>query len=93
MSNRTLCITEELYEYLVGVSLRESELLQRLRAETAHDEMARMQIAPEQGQFMTLLIHLLQAEKAIEIGVFTGYSSLCTALAGDARAAAIAAAT
>jgi len=81
MSNRTLCITEQLYEYLVGVSLREPELLQRLRVETARDEMARMQIAPEQGQFMALLIHLLQAEKAIEIGVFTGYSALCTALA------------
>jgi predicted O-methyltransferase YrrM len=81
MSNRTLCITEQLYEYIVRVSLRETELLQRLRAETALDEMARMQIAPEQGQFMALLIHLLGAEKAIEIGVFTGYSSLCTALA------------
>jgi predicted O-methyltransferase YrrM len=81
MSNRTLCITEQLYEYMVRVSLREPELLQRLRAETAFDEMARMQIAPEQGQFMTLLIHLLGAEKTIEIGVFTGYSALCTALA------------
>ena len=81
MSNRTLCITEQLYEYMVRVSLREPELLQRLRAETALDEMARMQIAPEQGQFMALLIHLLGAEKTIELGVFTGYSTLCTALA------------
>jgi predicted O-methyltransferase YrrM len=81
MSNRTLCITEQLYEYLVDVSLRESPLLQRLRVETAQDEQASMQIAPEQGQFMALLIHLLGAEKAIEIGVYTGYSSLCTALA------------
>ena len=81
MSNRTLCITEQLYEYMVRVSLREPELLQRLRAETALDEMARMQIAPEQGQFMALLIHLLGAEKTIEIGVYTGYSALCTALA------------
>jgi len=81
MSNRTLCITEQLYEYMMGVSLREPELLQRLRAETALDEMARMQIAPEQGQFMALLIHLLRAEKTIEIGVYTGYSALCTALA------------
>jgi predicted O-methyltransferase YrrM len=80
MSNRTLCITEQLYEYLVDVSLRESPLLQRLRVETAQDEQASMQIAPEQGQFMALLIHLLGAEKAIEIGVYTGYSSLCTAL-------------
>ena len=81
MTNRTLCITEQLYEYLVDVSLREAPLLQRLRAETAQDERASMQIAPEQGQFMALLIHLLGAAKAIEIGVYTGYSSLCTALA------------
>ena len=81
MSNRTLCITEQLYEYMVDVSLRESVLLQRLRAETAQDEQANMQIAPEQGQFMALLLHLLGAEKVIEIGVYTGYSSLCTALA------------
>jgi predicted O-methyltransferase YrrM len=81
MSNRTLCITEQLYEYMVDVSLRESSLLQRLRAETAQDEQANMQIAPEQGQFMALLLHLLGAEKVIEIGVYTGYSSLCTALA------------
>jgi len=81
MSNRTLCITEQLYEYMVDVSLRESPLMQRLRAETAQDERASMQIAPEQGQFMALLLHLLGAEKAIEIGVYTGYSSLCTALA------------
>ena len=66
---------------MVDVSLRESPLLQRLRVETAQDEQASMQIAPEQGQFMALLIHLLGAEKAIEIGVYTGYSSLCTALA------------
>lgn len=81
MSNRTLCITPQLYEYMITVSLREPELLRQLRAETARDEMACMQIAPEQGQFMALLIHLLGARKALEIGVYTGYSALCTALA------------
>ena len=81
MSNRTLCITEQLYEYMVAVSLREPELLARLREETRQQEMARMQIATEQGQLMAFLIHLLGAGKALEIGVFTGYSSLCVALA------------
>jgi predicted O-methyltransferase YrrM len=75
---------------MVDVSLRESSLLQRLRAETAQDEQANMQIAPEQGQFMALLLHLLGAEKVIEIGVYTGYSSLCTALALPAHGRLIA---
>jgi len=81
MSSRTLCITEQLYKYMVSVSLREPELLTRLREETALLEMARMQIAPEQGQFMAFLIHLLGAGKTLEIGVYTGYSSLSVALA------------
>ena len=81
MTNRTLPITDPLYEYMLAVSLREAELLKRLRLETVQDEMAQMQIAPEQGQFMALLIHLLQARKCLEIGVFTGYSSLWVGLA------------
>jgi len=87
MSNRTICITDELYDYLVSVSLRESELLKRLRGETVVDEMSRMQISPEQGQFMSMLIRLIGAKKALEVGVYTGYSSLCIALAmhGDGQ--------
>ena len=81
MTKRTLCITEKLYDYMVAVSLREPDLLRQLREETAKEELARMQISPEQGQFMMLLLELLGARKTIEIGVFTGYSSLCTALA------------
>jgi len=81
MSNRTIPLTDQLYEYMLSVSLREAELLKELRIETAKDEMAQMQIAPEQGQFMALLVHLLGARKCIEIGVFTGYSSLWVALA------------
>jgi predicted O-methyltransferase YrrM len=81
MTNKTITMTDKLYEYVVRHSLRESELLKRLREETAKDSMAIMQIAPEQGQFMALLVQLLGARKAIEIGVFTGYSSLCVALA------------
>ena len=76
MSNKTLTMTDKLYEYLIRHSLREPELLQRLREETAKDPLANMQIAPEQGQFMALLIQLIGAKKTIEIGVFTGYSSL-----------------
>jgi predicted O-methyltransferase YrrM len=81
MSNKTLCITEELYEYMISVSLREQEILRELRVETALDENANMQISPEQGQFMGLLIKLLGAKHTLDIGVYTGYSSLCIALA------------
>ncbi|MEW6354585.1 MAG: class I SAM-dependent methyltransferase [Pseudomonadota bacterium] len=81
MTNKTITLTDELYDYIVNVSLREPPLLKRLREETASHPWARMQIAPEQGQFIALLVQLLGAKKALEIGVFTGYSSLCVALA------------
>lgn len=77
MSNRTLPLDDELYAYLLKVSLREDGVLQALRTTTATLPEARMQIAPEQGQFMTLLLRLMGARRAIEVGVFTGYSSLC----------------
>lgn len=81
MSNKTLGLSDAVYAYLTRQSLRESPLLARLREETARDPMARMQIAPEQGQFMQLLVKLIDARRCIEVGVYTGYSSLCTALA------------
>ena len=81
MSNRTTQVTDALYEYLVRETLREPELLAKLRAETASLPYARMQISPEQGQFMRLLVELIGARRTIEIGVFTGYSSLSVALA------------
>ncbi len=81
MSRQTLNLTDELYEYLLAVSLREPDILRQLREETACDPMARFQISPEQGQFMALLVQLMGATKALEIGVFTGYSSLSVALA------------
>lgn len=81
MSNTTFTMPDALYAYLQKVSLRESEMLQRLREETAREPMAMMQIAPEQGQFMQLLVKALGIRHAIEVGVFTGYSSLCVALA------------
>ncbi len=81
MSKKTLELDQQLYEYLQAVSLREPEILRQLRQETAQQPMAQMQIAPEQGQFMALLVQLLGAKKTLEIGVFTGYSTLAVALA------------
>ncbi len=76
-----LTVTPALREYLVSVSLREPPLLRRLRDETARHPLHAMQVAPEEGQLLAFLVKLLGARRAIEIGVFTGYSSLCTALA------------
>ncbi|MBW4628489.1 MAG: class I SAM-dependent methyltransferase [Brasilonema octagenarum HA4186-MV1] len=81
MSNKTLGLDENLYEYLHSVSLREPQVLVQLREETAQHPHSRMQIAPEQGQFMALLVQLMGAKKTLDIGVFTGYSSLVVALA------------
>jgi caffeoyl-CoA O-methyltransferase len=81
MSNKTLGLDEKLYNYLLAVSLREAEILQKLRGETADLAMSMMQISPEQGQFMALLVQLINAKKTLEVGVFTGYSSLVVALA------------
>jgi predicted O-methyltransferase YrrM len=80
MSNKTLSLTNALYAYLVEHSVREPEILQRLRAETAKDSMSMMQIGPEQGQFMQLLVRLMGAKNCLEVGVFTGYSGLAVAL-------------
>lgn len=79
MSNRTLSIDDRVYDYLLSVSLRESDLLKQLRLETAGIEYSEMQIAPEQGQFMAMLVKLIGARRALEIGTFTGYSSICIA--------------
>lgn len=81
MSNRTVSLTDDLYDYLLDVSLREPALLRRLREETAALPNRSMQIAPEQGQFMSLVAQLMGARRCLEIGVFTGYSSLAVALA------------
>jgi predicted O-methyltransferase YrrM len=74
-------LTDDLAAYLRRVSLREPDVLRRLRERTTSVPEARMQITPEQGQFMQLLIQLTGARKTLEIGVFTGYSSLAVALA------------
>jgi len=80
MSNRTLQVTDEIYDYLIDISLREPVVLTELREWTAEHPRYPMQIAPEQGQFMALLVSLMGARRCLEIGVFTGYSSLAVAL-------------
>ncbi len=81
MSTRTLNLTDQLYNYILDRSLREQPEQKALREETAKLEWANMQISPEQGQFMQLMAKLINAKKVIEIGTFTGYSSLAVALA------------
>lgn len=81
MSNTSTLDLQALYPYLLAHSVREDSLLQRLQDETARDPLARMQIAPEQGQFMELIARLIGARRMIEIGTFTGYSSICLARA------------
>lgn len=81
MSNRTLSLDDRLYDYLLTVSVREPRVLQELREETAKLPNAGMQISPEQGQLLRLLVELIGARRTLEIGVFTGYSALCVAQA------------
>ena len=81
MSNKTLPLNNFLYEYILSVSLREPEVLTRLREETLQQPMSVMLSAPEQGQFLALLAQLIGARKCLEVGVYTGYSTLWVALA------------
>jgi predicted O-methyltransferase YrrM len=81
MSRRTLDLNAQLYDYLLANSLREHPAQVALRAATRNHPAAGMQISPEQGQLMALLVKLIAAKNAIEIGVFTGYSALTVALA------------
>jgi predicted O-methyltransferase YrrM len=76
-----LTISDELWEYMRRVALREPEILRRLREETAQLPNSNLQISAEQGQFMALLMHLIGARRTIEIGVYTGYSALAVAQA------------
>ena len=81
MSTHTIRMNDEIDEYLLRVSLRESDLQRRLREETATLEYGGMQVSPVQGQLMRMLAGLVGARRVIEVGVFTGYSALCVALA------------
>lgn len=78
---KAIQLTEPLYDYLLNVSLRETPVQRRLREYTATLPRARMQIAPEQGQFMQWLVRLIQARRIVEVGTFTGYSALAMAMA------------
>jgi predicted O-methyltransferase YrrM len=81
MSNIHTPVSEELWDYIRRVSLREPDVLRRIREATATHPNVSCQIAAEQGQFMALLIHLIGAKRTLEVGVFTGYSSTAVALA------------
>jgi predicted O-methyltransferase YrrM len=81
MSNVSLGLPPDLQAYLVEHGVREPEILKRLREETALLPQHDMQIAPEQGAFMAMLVSLIGARRCIELGTFTGYSSLAVALA------------
>ncbi len=81
MSRRRTEIDDRLHDYILASSLREPAVLRRLREETAGLPGAGMQIGPEQGQFMALLVELIGARRTLEIGTFTGYSALVVALA------------
>ena len=78
---RNVQLTDTLYRYLVDHSVRDHPVLAELREETAKLPMAGMQIGPDQGQFLALLVKLVGARRCLEVGVFTGYSSLAVALA------------
>ncbi|MGD1952475.1 MAG: class I SAM-dependent methyltransferase [Leptolyngbyaceae cyanobacterium] len=80
MSKKTGTLHAHLYHYLLSVSLREPKILTQLRQETAQQLYGHMQISPDQGQFMALLVKLMGAKKILEIGTFTGYSALWMAL-------------
>ena len=76
-----LNLTPDLYDYMLDVSLREHPILKALREETSKMQLAIMQVAPDQAQFMQMLIRLIQAKNVLELGTFTGYSALAMALA------------
>lgn len=81
MSSKTLQLSDRLHTYLLANSLRELPLQRRLRAATQRLPRAGMQISPEQGMFLQLLVKLTRAKRIVEIGTFTGYSALAMALA------------
>jgi predicted O-methyltransferase YrrM len=80
MADKTFLADPALYRYALEHSLREPEILRRLRQETASYPNSNMQISPDQGEFFALLIRAIGARKVLEVGVFTGYSSLAVML-------------
>ncbi|AEF54974.1 O-methyltransferase [Marinomonas posidonica] len=88
--NRTVKVDDRLYDYLIDHSVREPQVLEDLRRETAQYHMARMALSPEVGQFLTMLVSLLNPQKVLEIGVFTGYSTISIARALGEQASMLA---
>jgi len=78
---KSINLTPKLYDYLLAHSLRETDVQRRLRDETETRPMALMQAPPEEAQFLALLVELIDAHRCLEVGVFTGYSTLAMALA------------
>ncbi|MEM1111833.1 MAG: class I SAM-dependent methyltransferase [Pseudomonadota bacterium] len=88
MSDHTIEISDQLYQYMIDYGTRESDVARELRETTREATGAwTMQISPEQGAFMSLLVKLMGARRTLEIGTFTGYSALCvaSALPADGR--------
>ena len=81
MTTKSIGLAEPLYRYLIAHGAREPAVLAALREETASHPMVRMQISPDQGALMAMLVRLVGARRCLEVGVFTGYSSLAVALA------------
>jgi len=81
MANQSIGLNTDLYDYLLSTGVREPDILQQLRAATDKEEMSVMRSAPEQGQFMAMLLRLMGAKRVLEIGAYTGYATLWMALA------------
>ena len=81
MSNTTIQIDDKIYKYLLSVSLKEHKALKKLRKVTLSMPGSRMQIAPDQGQFMGMIVKMIGAKKLLEIGTYSGYSSMVCAMA------------
>lgn len=81
MSRKSILVSDELHSYIEKTWMKEPDILVRLRAETDSMPEADLQISADQGQLMSLLVRALGVKNALEIGVFTGYSSLSVALA------------
>ena len=80
MSSDTIELNQSLRDYLINVSVKEPSVLKDLREETLKLDEFQMQISPEQGSFLSFLVKLINAKHTLDIGVFTGYSSLVVAL-------------